>query len=42
MVARMERNMEWMNRVVGNRGERGEPQLRVEDINAFLVRHARK
>ena len=41
VVARMEKNMEWMNRVVGSRSERGEPQLRIEDINAFLARHAR-
>src|SRR4029079_4916947 len=41
VVARMERNMEWMNRVVGSKPVKGEPQLRVEDINAFLARHAR-
>jgi len=39
VVARMEKNMEWMNRVVGNRREL---QLRVEEINAFLTRYARK
>ncbi len=42
VVARMERNMQWMNRVVGSQPVRGEPQLRVEDINAFLARHARR
>ncbi|MGE3677883.1 MAG: hypothetical protein AB7F95_08195 [Burkholderiales bacterium] len=42
VVARMERNMEWMNRVVGSRPIPGEPQLRIEDINAFLARYARK
>ena len=42
VVARMQRNMEWMNRVVGSRPVPGEPQLRIEDINAFLIRHARK
>lgn len=42
VVARMERNMEWMNRVVGTKPVPGEPQLRIEDINAFLARHARK
>jgi len=42
VVARMERNMEWMNRVVGSRPVPGEPQLRIEDINAFLARNARK
>ncbi len=42
VVARMEKNMEWMNRVVGNQRDAREPQLRVEEINAFLVRYARK
>jgi len=42
VVARMEKNMEWMNRVVGNRPEPDEPQLRIEEINAFLIKHARK
>jgi len=42
VVARMQENMEWMNRVVGSRPAGGEPQLRVEDINAFLARYARK
>jgi hypothetical protein len=42
VVARMQENMEWMNRVVGTRPIPGEPQLRVEDINAFLAKHARK
>jgi cytochrome c2 len=42
VVARMQTNMEWMNRVVGNRPVPGEPQLRIEDINAFLARYARK
>ena len=41
VVERMEHNMEWMNRVVGSRPVPGEPQLRIEDINAFLARHAR-
>ena len=41
-VARMEKNMEWINRVVGNRRDAREPQLRVEEINAFLIRYARK
>jgi len=40
--ARMEKNMEWMNRVVGSSPMPGEPQLRIADINAFLARHARK
>jgi hypothetical protein len=42
VVARMEKNMEWMNRVVGSQPVPGEPQLRIEDINAFLVRYARQ
>ena len=42
VVARMEKNMEWMNRVVGNRKEPDVPQLRIEEINAFLIKHARK
>jgi hypothetical protein len=41
VVARMERNMDWMNRIVGSKPVKGEPQLRVEDINAFLAKHAR-
>ena len=41
VVARMERNMEWMNRVVGSRPVKGEPQLRVAEINAFLARFAK-
>jgi hypothetical protein len=42
VVARMQENMEWMNRVVGSKPAPGEPTLRVEEINAFLARHARK
>ena len=42
VVARMEENMQWMNRVVGTKPVPGEPQLRVEEINAFLARHARR
>jgi len=42
VVARMEKNMQWMNRVVGNQPDPTEPQLRIEEINAFLVRYARK
>ena len=46
VVARMQTNMQWMNRVVGTQPESdrtaGEPQLRVEEINAFLARYARK
>ena len=42
VVARMQENMEWMNRVVGSQAAPGEPQLRVEEINAFLQRYARR
>ncbi len=42
VVERMERNMEWMNRVVSSKPVPGEPQLRVADINAFLAKYARK
>jgi cytochrome c5 len=41
VVARMQENMEWMNRVVGSKPPPDEPQLRVEEILAFLERHAR-
>ena len=42
VVARMRTNMEWINRVVGNKPIPGEPQLRIEDIQAFLAKYARK
>jgi len=42
VVARMEKNMEWMNRVVANEPDPREIQLKVEEINAFLVKYARK
>jgi hypothetical protein len=42
VTARMQKNMDWMNRVVGSKAVPGEPQLRIEDINAFLVRYARR
>ena len=41
VVARMQENMEWMNRVVGSQPVPGEPQLRIEEINAFLRKYAR-
>lgn len=41
VVARMQQNMEWMNRVVGSHPDPDEPQLRVEAILGFLQRHAR-
>jgi hypothetical protein len=42
VVERMRKNMEWMNRVVGSKPDPTEPQLRIEDINSFLARHARR
>lgn len=42
VVERMRINMEWMNRVVGSKPDPTEPQLRIEEINAFLARHARR
>jgi cytochrome c2 len=42
VVARMQRNMEWMNRVVGTRPVQGEPQLRIGDINGFLAKYAKE
>jgi cytochrome c5 len=41
VVARMQENMQWMNRVVGSQPDPDEPQLRVEEILAFLQRYAR-
>jgi hypothetical protein len=42
VVARMQENMQWMNRVVGSKPIPGEPQLRIEEINAFLRKYARR
>jgi cytochrome c2 len=42
VVRRMEKNMEWMNRIVGNRADPTEPQLRVDEIIDFLARNAKK
>jgi len=42
VVTRMEKNMEWMNRVVGSQPVRGEPQLRIDEINAYLAKHAKR
>jgi hypothetical protein len=42
VVERMRKNMEWMNRVVGSKPDPTEPQLRIEDINAFLAKYARR
>jgi hypothetical protein len=41
VVTRMQENMTWMNRVVGSRPVPGEPQLRPEEINAFLRKYAK-
>jgi len=38
----MQKNMAWMNRIVGSERDPREPQLRIEEINAFLVKYARK
>jgi hypothetical protein len=42
VVARMQENMAWMNRVVGSKPMPGEPRLAVEEINAFLAKYARR
>ena len=42
VVARMQTNMEWTNRTVGTKPVPGELQLRIEDINAFLAKYAKK
>lgn len=42
VVARMERNMQWMNRVVGSRRDPREPQYESAAIVAYLQRHARR
>ena len=46
VVARMQLNMQWMNRVVGSNPAldraAGEPQLRVDEINRFLQKYARR
>jgi len=41
VVARMEENMQWMNRVVASKPLPGERQLRIEAINAFLAKYAK-
>jgi hypothetical protein len=41
VVARMEKNMLWMNRVVGSKPDPDEPQLRVDEIIGYLQKHAR-
>jgi hypothetical protein len=42
VVGRMQENMQWMNRVVGTQPVPGEPQLRIDQINAFLAKYAKK
>ena len=42
VVARMEQNMAWMNRVVGTQPNSTEPQLRLDEILGFLQKYARK
>ena len=41
VVARMEKNMEWMNRVVGSKANPSEPQYTQEELVAYLKRYAR-
>lgn len=40
IVERMERNMAWMNRVVGSKADPAEPQWRLPDILGYLGAHA--
>jgi hypothetical protein len=40
VVARMEKNMLWMNRVVGSKPDPDEPQLRIDEIIGYLQKHA--
>ena len=42
VVARMEQNMAWMNRVVGTKPHSTEPQLRLDEILGFLQKYARR
>lgn len=42
VVERMERNMQWMNRVVGSKPDPAEPQLEREEIVGYLERYARR
>ena len=42
VVARMEQNMAWMNRVVGTQRNPTEPQLRLDEIVGFLQKYARR
>ena len=42
VVARMEKNMEWMNRVVGSKANPHEPQYTREEIVAYLQKYARR
>jgi hypothetical protein len=42
VVARMQQNMQWINRVVGTQPVPGEPQLKVEEITACLAKYAKR
>lgn len=42
VVSRMEKNMLWMNRVVGSKADPREPQLRLDEIVGYLRKHARR
>ncbi len=42
VVARMEKNMQWMNRVIGSKADPREPQYRSDEIVSYLQKHARR
>ncbi len=42
VVARMEKNMQWMNRVIGSKADPREPQYRSDEIVGYLQKHARR
>ncbi len=42
VVARMEKNMQWMNRVIGSKADPREPQSRSDEIVGYLQKHARR
>lgn len=42
VLARMEKNMQWMNRVTGSKPDPQEPQYRGDEILGYLQRYARR
>lgn len=42
VVVRMEKNMQWMNRVIGSKADPREPQYRSDEIVGYLQKHARR